>query len=164
MPDKLTITLEDDDLIHIHHPDFLPGLVFLAITVVGAISAFAAREPFIGWLSLLLVATAVHGLSQERALQCCINKRNSLASYQRGGVLGSRIGRQETEFSVSDITALQMKRYAMRYKDLFQIHLAVSPRQQLALSGTNLSLSECQRYSQEIQRLIGTKLRVVAID
>lgn len=165
MPDKVLITLEGDDIIRIQcHPDFMPGLVGLAIATLGCIAAFATRTSVAGWLLLLLVIMSIYSLFQQRELLCVINKRTGLVSYQRGGIFDSHLGRQETEFLASAITAVQMKRYTMRYKDLFQIRLAVSPRQQLALSGTNLSFSECQRYAQEMQRLIGTDLRVVAID
>lgn len=102
---------------------------------------------------------------KTRKIRCIINREAGVFSYTKYGILGSRYDIQSMQYNVTEIVALEMKRYVRReWGDKFQIRLALRGNRKLPLSSANLNFSKCQSCASEIHQFLGVDIALRAID
>lgn len=105
-----------------------------------------------------------YGVLFVRDRSFILNKATGKISYEEGGILGSNSNRQEAEYSLQDVRAVEMKRHVRRWGDQFQIRLALGSENYVNLSSANLSFSACQDYATQIQQFLGADVPLKAVD
>src|SRR5262245_45460689 len=121
---KLTIDHDGQSTLSIHYrPNHIWSYIFLGVSVVIALLFAESSGRFV---SLIFIAIGLFLIFSEREISCTINRTTGIISYKRGGILGSSIDAQESQFTLPEINAVEMKRRVMEGRDLFQIRLALS--------------------------------------
>ena len=108
--------------------------------------------------------TSYFALTQHELL-CVVNKNLGTISHKHGGILGTSFGEHKTQHLTSEIEGLELIRYARRGRDTYQIRLALGPQGKgLSLSDSNLTLSECRAFAEQIRRELKIEAPLKAVN
>jgi hypothetical protein len=123
----------------------------LVVLVVCLFAGFLLS--IVGLIVVIFLVFSIVFTFKDRKIWCAIDRETGIINYKKHGVLNSKYDTQNAQYHLTDIIALEMERYAIRGRDLFQIRLV--------LDGCTLPLSfiinfyECQSCASQIQQFFG---------
>lgn len=166
MRETMTVTRETKSALATRYrPKHTAELVFLASAIIFGVHFFNIRETGFSWMIIGLVLAAALIFLNSRSILCQINKQNHMVSHSCDGVLGSRFGRKETNFEISDISAIKMTRSLLSQRTTFQIWFVLwGGMEEIKLSGSDLNFSECHAAAMEIRDFLGSDVQFIAED
>jgi len=162
---RFSIEREGESALSTHYqPNYVPSILLMAISLVVGVIFLVEPSLSLCLLTLILFSISIYGVSSERELSCLINTSTGILSYKRGGILGSQHDAQNTQYNISELKTIEMKRHMGRGRDTFQIRLVLSANHQLNLSPANLNFPECQNLANQIHQFIGPEKPLIAVD
>ena len=121
-----------------------------------------------------LLVVILYSLSDERAINCNINKKTGVINYHRSGVLMTSLDETRKKYNISEVERLEIHRYvkggrwigsglSLTGADKFQILLSLKNDQIIPLSSDNLDFGECQEFAEKIRKFIGNEITIKAL-
>jgi hypothetical protein len=98
-----------------------------------------------------------------RELQTRINLPDKKMIFYKNGILNSKIDRKKYSFGSENIKSVQMIRHAQRGFDTFSIVLLLEDSGPFQITNKDLSFQDCQKFSSELQKFVGTHIPIVAV-
>jgi len=166
MRETIAVTRETRfTLVTRYRPKHTAELMILALAMVLGVHFFIIRETGFSWMVIGLVLAAVLIFLNSRSILCQINKQSHMVSHSCDGMFGSRFGRKETKFEISDISAIKMTRSFLSQRTTFQIWFVLwGGMEEIKLSGSDLNFSECHDAAMEIREFLGSDVQFIAED
>jgi hypothetical protein len=101
-----------------------------------------------------------------RTLTVFIAARESLITIKTGGILDSKVSENTVTFRFDEVANIEMVhvRKPKPLIDTFTLRLARKDSRRSVLVAKDLTFQDCQKYSSEIQKFVGTHIPIVAVD
>lgn len=115
-------------------------------------------------LGLILWGILISSVVNLRKNVFLLNKTTGNIQHFRAGILNTGFDESNSNYSLANVTAVQMKRHVQRYGDTFQVCLLVREHQRVDVTLRNLNFSECQSNAEIIRDFIDSALPITAVD
>jgi len=173
----MAIKLTVDEGLHTLHIKHNPILIWYVFGVLGILIFFVVtllNKMMVSVFCIPLLVIILYSLSDERALNCAINKKTGVINYHRSGVLMTSFDETRKKYNISEVERLEIHRYvkggrwigsglSLTGADKFQILLSLNNDQTVPLSPSNLDFGECQEFAEKIRKFIGNEITIKAL-
>jgi len=173
----MTIKLTVDEGLHALHIKRYPNFTWYVFGVLGLLILFSItllNKMMVSMFCIPLLVIILYSLSDERAINCNINKKTGVINYHRSGVLMTSFDETRKKYNISEVERLEIHRYikggrwigsglSLTGADKFQILLSLKNDQIIPLSSDNLDFGECQEFAERIRKFIGNEITIKAL-
>jgi hypothetical protein len=139
------------------------GAVFFSFFIFGDVQTDDGGIVYLTFAAIGLVVIFLISFF-KRSLASTFNSSNGQLALYKGGMYFSKIDASDRKIAFADIVRVGARRYIRRYGDGFQIFLVLKHRENLDITGTDLSFSEAQLCAETIREYLGIKEKLLAVD
>jgi hypothetical protein len=135
----------------------LAGILFLILLVFNSGSVYAKS------MTGLFALFCLFDVFFRRALTVIVGADMSTITVKTGGLLDSKINERIETFQVNEVSSIEIVHVPSRSIDSFTLRFRQKDKSKPILISKGLSFKDCQKYSSEIQKFVGTHIPIVAV-